>query len=727
MPKSMPIRSTRCVAVLVLGALALLARAPAAMAQVVSESIGDYIVRFYPNEKAMFMGPPSFALEPARSKTGPAPTDFKVVPVFSTADKQLVATIAIDPGTSLYGTGEATGPLLRNGRTVTCWNFDNYGYGDDAVALYESHPWVLAVRPDGTAFGVLADTTYRCVVDLTSNIVFKADGPKDGFPLVIIDRPTPAEVVTALADLTGKIAMPPKWAIGYHQCRYSYYPDSRVREIADTFRKKQIPCDVIWLDIHYMNGFRCFTFDPKLFPNPSELNSDLHKQGFHSVWMIDPGIKAEPGYFVFDQGTAKDLWVKTADGKTDYHGKVWPGDCVFPDFSRQETSTWWSGLYKEFLANGVDGVWNDMNEPAVFDVTPKTMPEDNLHRADAQLGGPGPHARFHNVYGLLMVKATREGFMNVYPDRRPFVLSRASYIGGHRYGAAWTGDNSATWYHLKNSIPMALNMSLSGQPFIGPDIGGFAGDGDGPMFARWMGIGTLLPFARAHADVHAKNKEPWEFGPEVEKTCKQAIERRYRLLPYFYTLFHEAATTGMPIVRPLFFADPKDAALRSEDDGFLLGADILVSPRTTPDRDRIPVLPKDAQRHWRAFTFGDANPDLPDLYLRSGAIVPSGPVMQHTADKPLDPLTLLVNLDEHGQATGTLYEDAGDGWGYRDGEFLLTTYHASLEGNSVTVSITQADGQLRRPARKVIVRVLSGAKEATADGADGGRISVPLP
>ncbi|HHN78573.1 MAG TPA: alpha-glucosidase, partial [Phycisphaerales bacterium] len=470
-----------------------------AAAQVVAERIGDGVVRYFLNEQARENTLPSLALERPRPALGKAPAGFAVTPVFSTGpsvlhdDERFVTTIDIEPGTSLYGTGETPGPLLRNGRITECWNYDAYGYDDTYPSLYTSHPWVLAVRPDGTAFGVLADTTYRCEIDLTEGIVFRADGPPH--PVIVIDGPTPKDVLMKLGDLTGTIEMPPAWAIGYHQCRYSYFPDSRVKEVADTFRAKHIPADVIWMDIDYMDGFRCFTFDKDKFPDPAGLNAHLDSIGFSNVWMIDPGIKNEDGYAVHDSGNEINAWVQDKDGN-EYHGYVWPGECVFPDFTNKNVRSWWSGLYTDFMANGIDGVWNDMNEPAVFNVASKTMPEDNIHRADPELGGPGPHARFHNVYGMLMVRATREGVMATNPDKRPFVLSRANYIGGHRYGATWTGDNTANWYHVDVSIPMMLNLSLSGQPFCGPDIGGFAGDGDGAMFARWIGFGALMPFSR---------------------------------------------------------------------------------------------------------------------------------------------------------------------------------------------------------------------------------------
>jgi alpha-glucosidase len=700
----------------------------AAGAQVVAEAIGDRIVRFHHDADARDHALPSFALDGPRPAIGPAPEGFPVTPEFSTTEQGRVSfTIPIEPGTSLYGTGEVAGRLLRNGKRIICWNYDAYGYDRTATHLYQSHPWVLAVRADGTAFGVLADTTYKTAIDLTDAIRFTSDGPV--YPVIIIDRDSPQEVVMALADLTGHMPMPPKWAIGYHQCRYSYEPDDRVREIAAGFRDRDIPCDVIWMDIDYMDGYRCFTFDPKGFPDPKALNKDLHDLGYHTVWMIDPGIKKEEGYSIYDQGSALDVWVQRADGTT-YTGEVWPGECVFPDFTMAKTRTWWAGLYADFLANGIDGVWNDMNEPAVFNVPTKTMPVDNVHRADPEFGGTGPHARFHNVYGQLMITATREGVLAARPDKRPFVLSRDAYLGGQKYGAAWTGDNSATWDHLEMSVPMVLNLGLSGQPFAGPDIGGFAGNGDAGLFARWMGFGAMLPFARGHTGKGNIDKEPWAFDAETEATCKAAIERRYRLMPYYYTVFHEATQTGLPVARPLFFADPADPALRSEDDAFLIGSDLLVDCALTPLRDRVSTLPRGI---WRRFDFGRGHdPDLPVMYARGGSIIPVGPVMEYVDEKPLDPLTLIVCLDADGRAEGALYEDAGDGFGYREGEYRLTRYKAEriegIAGPLVRVTIAGVEGDLPRPAgRTVRLRVLlDNGFEATAEGAEAPAMHVNL-
>ncbi len=681
-----------------------------------AEVLADGIVRFDASLDAQINRRPSIAMvRQFESISDIDPASHALAPTFSTNDDgRFVAAIKIEPGTSLYGTGQVAGPLLRNGFVTETWNYDAFGYGLDAKNLYTSQPWVLAVREDGTAFGVLADTTERCEIDLRHGITFRAVG--HSFPVIIIDRATPQLVMQGLAELTGTIAMPPRWAVGFHQCRYSYNPDSRVKEIADGFRSRSLPADVIWMDIDYMDQYRVFTFDDVQFPNPKELNAYLDSVGFSNVWMIDPGVKAEEGYFIYDSGTEHDAWTKKTDG-TVFNGEVWPGVCVFPDYLNKDVRTWWAGLYKDFMSYDIDGVWNDMNEPAVFNSKTKTMPEDNIHDADPELGGPGTHARYHNVYGMQMIRATREGVIAANPNKRPFVLSRANYLGGHRYGATWTGDNSATWGHLDMSIPMSINLGLSGQPFVGPDIGGFAYNGDGELYARWMGFGTLFPFSRSHTAKGNIDKEPWSFTPEIEATCRRALERRYRLMPYIYTLFHESSQSGALIAMPTFFADPTDPALRSEDDSFLLGESLLVSAKVTPDSDRAAVLPKPIDGvAWAKFDFesfdggrDSKDSDLPDLYIRPGSIIVTCPVTQYFGDRPdqRDEITLIVHLDGNGEAIGTLYEDAGDGMEYMMGEYLLTTFKASRDGEKVTVEVIEQEGKMTPPTRKITVRVVN--------------------
>jgi len=680
-------------------------------AQPVAESLGDGIVRVWSDAAARQQALPSVAIVPPRPALGPAPSDWRVMPRFSNERGGRVVRIAIDRGTSLYGTGEVGGPLLRNGRRVVTWNTDAFGYDSQTPSLYQSHPWVLAVRADGSSFGVLADTPGRVVIDLADGIELRAQGP--AFGVVIIDRDSPQAVLRTLGELVGRMPLPPRWALGFQQCRYSYAPASELQQIAAEFRARRIPCDVLWMDIDYMERYRTFTFDPRGFADPLGLTRELRDQGFRNVWILDPGIRREPGHFVYDQGTRGDHWVKSANGEP-FVGKVWPGECVFPDFTRAATRAWWSRLTTDFIAqSGADGIWNDMNEPAVFERTDKTMPETNRHDADPELGGPGPHTRYHNLYGMLMARSTRDAMLAARPDRRPFVLSRANHLGGQRYAAAWTGDNRSNPDHLTMAVPMVLNLGLSGQPFAGPDIGGYADPLTGDEYAAWIGIGALLPFSRAHTEKGNIRKEPWSFGPRIERIAQRAIETRYRLLPYLYTVFEESARTGLPVARPAFFSDPAAAWLRAHDHEFLIGDDVLVTARWGDASHGRTCLADDPAR-WRAVSLvpGDATPLLPTVSVRAGAIVPAGPVMQWSDEQALTEVELLVALDAAGHASGTLYEDAGDGFGFERGESVRTRFTARLEGRTVHVT-RESQGAFALPSARRYRITLLGAPSGT--------------
>ncbi len=674
-----------------------------------SHMLADGVVRF----TAPGIGPtppfPGYEHQPGLG--GPLVGDWRLKPKFGAVGRKnkrrYVARVSPGPGADFYATGEVAGPLRRNGRRIKLYNFDSYGYNDKTPALYQSHPWVLGLRSDGSAFGVLFETTWRAELDLRGDrIVCRSEGPIGG--VTVIEKKHPQEVVERLSRMTGLMPMPPIWALGFQQSRYSYEPDGRVREIADQFRRRQIPCDVIWMDIDYMDGYRCFTFDNEKFPDPAALNKHLQDLGYRTVWMIDPGIKAEEGYGVYDEGKKGGHFLKLPDG-SEARGEVWPGQCVFPDYTREETRRWWAGLYEKFIATGIDGVWNDMNEPSVFDAGPeRTLPDETVHEADEELGGKGPHTRYHNIYGMQMVRATREGIANARPDRRPFVLTRANFIGGQRYAATWTGDNLSEWRHLRWSIPMALNLGLSAQPFAGPDIGGFGGEADGELFSRWMGIGALLPFCRAHSSKDTGAHEPWSFDEMCEKVCRAALERRMRLMPYLYTLFFEASRLGRPVVRPLFFADPHDLSLRDAEDAFLLGGSLLVQADVWED-DFAPSAPP--RGIWRRFEpLGEIDPAitdrLPTIRVRGGAILPLAPVVQHTGELPGSTLTLIACPDENGRAEGDLFEDAGDGPADCSGPYRLSRITAERQGDAWRVRIEHKEGDYSAPERRVEAFVL---------------------
>ena len=646
--------------------------------------------------------------------TAALPHDWRLKPVFSQREGKQIATIHVGEGVDLYGTGEVTGPLKRNGRKISLWNIDTPAYGVDGGShLYQSHPWVMGLRADGSAFGIIADNTWRQTISTDQDVVFESDGP--AFRVVIIERPNVQQLMQALADLTGHMELPPLWSLGYHQCRHTYYPDGRVLEVADLLRKHQIPSDVIWMDIDYMDGYRIFTFNPDGFSNPLRLNDYLHQQDFKTVYMIDPGVKVEEGYFVDDQGTAGDYWVKDKNGQV-FEGNVWPGACHFPDFTRPEVRSWWATLYKDFMATGVDGVWNDMNEPAIFGQPEGTMPRDNRH-----LGGEGvtagPHLRFHNVYGMNMVRASRQGLLLANPQKRPFILSRSNFLGGQRYAATWTGDNLSHPDHLKLSVPMSLTLGLSGQPFNGPDIGGFCENSNGQLVAEWTALGVYFPFVRNHNTKGTVAQEPWAFTPEVLDVCRTAINRRYRLMPYIYTLFREASTTGMPVMRPLFMADSKDLNLRSEDRSFLLGGDLMIRPQWAEHT----AMPR---QEWQCLELEEATDSYQcELRQRPGSVIPLANLAQSTATLRTDSLTLLVCVDGEGKAVGQLYEDEGDGFGYREGRYRQTTIEATLRKKQLQVTLRQTDGQLPAVVRTLRIGIVAKGRVQYSPWLHGNDIS----
>lgn len=649
--------------------------------------VGDGIAKFVPKGFNLSQMP-SFALKAEPQEKGMLPSNWQLYPIMEKKKGHASAYLDVPQGTSLYGGGEVTGPLLRNGQSIKLWNTDSGAYSvDNGKRLYQSHPWVMGVRPDGTSFGILFDTPYKAKLTTTDErINFETEG--ELFRIFVIDRESPQAVIKGLAELIGTMPMVPRWALGYQQCRFSYTPASRVIEVADTFRIKRIPGDVIWMDIDYMDGYRIFTFNPQTFPDPAALNRDLHIRGFHSAWMIDPGAKVDSTYFVYKSGTANDVWVKTAQGK-EFHGDAWPGACAFPDFTQPKTVRWWADLYKDFLDKGVDGVWNDVNEPQISNTPTGTMPEDNKHLGGDKIPA-GPHLKYHNVYGYLMVKASREGIMKARPQNRPFILTRSNFLGGQRFAATWTGDNASWESHMTMSVPMILTLGLSGQPFSGADVGGFLFNPDANLFGRWMALGAFYPFSRGHACAGTINKEPWAFGQKVEDVSRMALERRYVLLPYYYTLLHEVSETGMPIMRPVFFADPKDTLLRAEEQAFLIGENLLVVPEWAQN----PALPKGIWRNLSLIPGDDKDSYQAKLKIRGGAIIPTGKIIQNTNEKSLDPLTLLVCLDEKGEAHGTLYWDEGDNWSFKDGNYSFQHFTAiRTADNKVQVKITQKKGK----------------------------------
>lgn len=616
------------------------------------------------------------------------------------------------PDEYYYGLGEKAGPLEHRGQTFVNWNTDAYGYRWGTDPLYQSIPFLLALR-GGRSYGIFLDNTYLSDFDLGKTIrdqySFGAEAGELNY--YFFYGPDPKKVLKQYTELVGRMPLPPRWALGYHQCRWSYEPERRVREIVRQFRRRNIPLDVIWLDIDYMDGFRCFTVDKNKFPNFRQMIADFLQVGVKTVCIIDPGIKKEPGYWVYDQGVAGDHFIKMPDG-THYVGNVWPGACVFPDFTRAATRQWWGDLYRDLVEAGVKGFWNDMNEPAVFietdRLTERTMALEALHENDGQ---PTSHRQSHNVYGMLMARATFEGLRKLRPDERPFVLSRANFAGGHRYAAAWTGDNTSSWEHLHLWIPMTLNFGLSGQAFAGPDIGGFVGSPTPELFTRFLQSGVFSPLYRTHTEKGSQDQEPWSYGPQYEAINRRYIELRYQLMPYIYTVFEEAARTGWPVMRPLFLEYPQDRRTYRMDTEFLFGPDLLVAPILVEGAtSREVYLPAG---EWFNFWTGEksvgpahvrvgAPLDVLPLFVRGGAIIPMQPVVQYVDEAPIDPLTL--SIFPAAESTGTHYEDDGSSYGYERGVYARTSFRCRQSPQQLILEIGRREGSYIPAPRSYLLR-----------------------
>jgi alpha-glucosidase len=521
-------------------------------------------------------------------------------------------------GDRVYGLGERIGGLDKRGRAWTFWNTDAYdpslgGWRPDQDPLYQSIPFAVHLH-DGVAHGVFTDEPRRMVIDLSgSHDTITAHGAQS-LTQYVIAGPAIATVVDRYTQLTGRPAIPPRWALGFHQSRWGYPDGATVEAVAQRFRTEGIPADAIWLDIQHQQGFRSFTVDPAFSPQMFER---LHALGFKVIGIEDPGIKVDPAWPVYQAGVDGGHFL-------DYTGNAWPGAAKWPDFSRAETRAWWGGLV-DGMTDRLDGIWLDLNEPTTFPEggAGTTLPDDVVAHA-------GTMGELHNVYALLQAQATYEALAK--RDAQPFVLSRAGYAGIQRYAAVWTGDTPSTWSGLSQTLPMLLGLGMSGVPIVGSDIGGYSGNASAELYARWLALGSISPFSRAHVTQSVPGQEPWMFTPEVTDIARARLADRYRLLPYLYSLADEAARTGAPILRPLVWHFTDDANTHDLGDEAMLGPSILVAPVLEANATKRSVyLPAGRwyELHSGAIYDGPTTIEvgatlaaLP-LFARAGAIIPA--------------------------------------------------------------------------------------------------------
>ncbi len=628
-----------------------------------------------------------------------------------------------------FGLGDKTGPLDRRDEAFTLWNTDAYRFQESTDPIYKSIPYFMTYRA-GHAMGVLLDNTWRTSFDFGKELPdaysFGAvSGPVDYY---LFYGPSPKKVVETYAWLTGLPPLPPLWAFGFQQSRYSYMSQARVLEVANRLRADSIPADAIYLDIDFQEKNRPFTVNKAAFPDLPGMIAQLHAKNFNVVAITDVHIANLPAenYFPYDSGITGDHFVKNPDGSV-YTGRVWPGPSVFPDFMRRQTRAWWGTLYRDLQHAGVDGFWNDMNEPSVFDSANHTMPENAVHRIDEQGFSPrtATHAEIHDVYGMENSRATFDGLKALDPGMRPFVLTRATYAGGQRYAATWSGDNSSSWNHLRLATPMLENLGLSGFAFSGADVGGYAGSPTPELLTKWIEVAAFQPIDRDHAEKGKGDQEPWAGGPEQETIRRHFIETRYRLMPYLYTLADEASRTGLPMVRPLFLEFPNaapdghpidtDLAATGE---FMLGPELLIAPPPYPEEEA-PYEVEFPSSGWYNYWTGEkinvpaptktipdpmAVPDrdwqfsvhvIPELsqlpvFVRAGSILPISPLVQSTSETPQGPLTLRVYPGDG--CTGDLYQDDGKSYAFQHGAYLRMNFKCQTTAEGMRLNISSHEG-----------------------------------
>ncbi|MBS1559548.1 MAG: DUF4968 domain-containing protein [Bacteroidetes bacterium] len=604
----------------------------------------------------------------------------------------------LQEGERFLGLGEKTGGLNRHGQAYTNWNTDAYAYHSGADPLYSSIPFYIGLH-HGLCYGIFFDNTYKSYFNFGASnnrfASFSADAGELNY--YFIYGSSVGEVIQHYTWLTGRMELPPLWSIGYQQCRYSYYPDQEVLNLARTFRDKAIPADAIVLDIHYMDKYKIFTWDKKNFPAPQKMMAEVKQAGFHVVVMCDPGIKVEPGYEPYDDGIRKNVFLKYPDGEN-YSGQVWPGWCHFPDFTNPKTRAWWAEKFTEYVSLGVEGFWNDMNEIATWG---HGLPENIEFDFD---GHPGTMRQGRNLYGFQMARSTYEGTKKLLNGKRPFNLTRSGFAGIQRYAALWTGDNVSYDEHMLLGVRMVSSLGLSGVAFAGYDAGGFVGDANTKLFPRWMSIAALSPFFRAHTMINTRDSEPWSYGEEAEQICRNYIQFRYQLMPYIYSLFYDASQRGMPIQRSLAIDYPHDPKIYDGQfhNQYLFGPGILVAPvESTKELTKV-YLPAGAWYYLYTGKIYSGQQEIMiecpihrlPVFVKAGSLLPMQKTVMHTGVQTDE---LILHFYYGSQSSGFLwYTDDGETYDFQNGNYGQCKMEFTAHEKKLTIGKTEGSFKINK-------------------------------
>jgi alpha-glucosidase len=599
----------------------------------------------------------------------------------------------LQQGERFIGLGEKTGNLDRRGSAYTNWNSDVFRYVADADPLYATVPFYVGIH-HGLNYGIFFDNSYRSDFNFgASNNRFSSFSAQGGeMNYYFIYHPRLADIIGSYTALTGRMPLPPLWSLGYQQNRYSYYPEAEVMRIAHTLREKKIPADGITLDIHYMDAYKLFTWDKARFPDPAGMTAKLDALGFKTTVIVDPGIKVEKGYGAYERGAKDDVFIKYPDGSY-YTGEVWPGWCHFPDFTSEKGREWWRKEVRTFAAAGVSGLWNDMNEISTWG---QQMPNNVLFDYD---GAQTTHKQAHNVYGMEMVRASYEG-MKAATGKRPFMLTRAGFAGLQRYSAIWTGDNRAEEDHMLLGVRLLNSLGLSGVPFTGMDVGGFTGVPTQSLYARWMQIGAFTPYFRNHAASNTKASEPWTYGDDVLDISRNYVNLRYRLMPYLYSAFADAAASGEPVMRSLAIDYTHDAKIYDQafQNQYMFGKALLVAPfESTKEFGKVYFpsgkwydLSTDAVEEGAREKIVELSVSKLPVYVMAGSVVPVQSLVQSTAEKPSGTLALHIYKGNADNAT-IYYEDDGATFAYQQGAYYKRAIRYDGAARRITVGAVEGN------------------------------------
>lgn len=610
-------------------------------------------------------------------------------PAFGTSwlGEEVTTYKSLQDGERFIGLGEKTGNLDRRGQACTNWNTDYFGYPLTADAIYLTTPFYVGLH-HGLQYGIFMDNSSKSNFNFgASNNRFSAFTAEEGeMNYYFIYHTSVSRIIESYTHLTGRMQMPPLWSLGLQQSRYSYYPAAEVIDIARNFRDRSIPADVIYLDIHYMDKYKIFSWDKARFPDPKKMTDELKSMGFHTAVILDPGIKVEKNYEPYEDGLKKDVFVKYPD-KTYYTGEVWPGWCHFPDFTKPSVRIWWETKFNGYVNDGVEGFWNDMNEPATWGQSSPNLIEFDFdgHRAT--------HRTARNVYGLNMTRSTFDGTRKLLNGKRPFLLTRSGFSGIQRYSAVWTGDNVSSDEHMLLGVRLVNSMGVAGVPVTGMDVGGFTGGGSEKLFARWMTLGAFTPFYRVHAKDNSRAQEPWAYGEQIETIAKNYVGFRYKLIPYLYSTFYEASVNGLPVSRTLAINYPHEAAVYElqYQNQFLFGPSLLVAPgESTRDYYKV-FLPEGEwydlydDKHFVGSQeiVADAALDHLPVFVKGSSIIPMQSLVQHLTEQPTDTLNIHVYKGS-AKSSFVYYEDDGATYDYQNKIFYKRTIFFSPKEKSLT-------------------------------------------